>query len=288
MKKSIPIVLIAIIAVTALFFVLSIPEKESNDHPYKDTPYAESIDAALAFLKARAQSNEAEWQVYAILDFLQRRFDLPPQYRFQSMISVENWSRDDEETKYYFKKLLDKNATFSCEEIKALKGAGQIEDYYYYMLSALHCNSCDIQEGFYEDLLAFLSWDQEEYGNPGYATTHAIIAFQWLQEQGCEDAHIHMDTQREHFASVLTSIIEREQSGTDLAFEAMAFLCYIGAKDRMRPNWLETMRNHQLLSGGWAWDAGKAPAGHPTILALWTLLEAAVPDNPQKPWTLKP
>lgn len=286
MKKTILLLILVLLLVAVAIVVGAMPEKDHR--PYKDSPYAASIDAGLAFLEKRAASDEREWQVYAILDFLQRRFQLSPRYRFDALIPVEDWTGDEAEAAHYFRRLLHPDATLDCKAIDALAGQGQIEEFYFYMLHALYCKSCTFRDDFYENLYAFYKGETRESGSPGYAETHAIVSFMWLHELGCEDDQLNLESLRDEFAQVLFFIVEGEQAGTDLAFEAMAFLSYIGAGDRMRPNWLETMTNHQLLSGGWPWDPGKPAAGHPTVLALWALLEAALPDQPQIPWIALP
>ena len=64
-------------------------EATAPGRPYAGGPNAAAIDAALGFLLRHEEQERPSWQVYALLDYLQRRFGLDEKYRIENAFPRE-------------------------------------------------------------------------------------------------------------------------------------------------------------------------------------------------------
>jgi len=112
----------------------------------------------------------------------------------------------------------------------------------------------------------------------GYALTHAALALIWLRENGCRvvEADFEKRVIRETAA-----LVRADAAVSDLELEAAAMVARLGEARLLPHRFLEEVIAAQHEDGGWAEDSGKAgPADwHPTLLALWLLLEIEQPGG---------
>ena len=245
--------------------------------PYADCPHARVIDAALGFLSRPEQQERTGWQVYALLDYLQRRFRLDKRYSMEQVYPLEIWSEDDVKMAARFGRLVD--PSFVIETSALAKDADWLSNL---MMRSLYCEIFPADDGFLEEMVERYEEDQAR-PKPGYVTTHIILCVLWLRERGCVDFN-NPALPTVSFADALEQIVSRERGETDLAFEAMMLLYYLGEGARVWDKWIETMAGLQRPSGAWGYDLSRPDDGHPTVLALWVLLEHALPDASKCPW----
>lgn len=246
--------------------------------PYANSPDAAAIDAALAYLLRHAEQERPSWQVYALLDYLQRRFGLDEKYRIETAFSREVWPEYDLEMAALFGRLTD-NA-FLADTARFPKEPADLNRF---LAGALYCDQYPVGAAFIQQLLALYRADRARPA-PGYIATHVILACQWLRELGCDRAFPELDAERSGFADLLETIVNRENAETDIAFEAMMLLYYLGEGGRVWGAWVDTLRRLQRPSGAWGYRPEDADHGHPTVLALWVLLEQALPGAEKETW----
>jgi hypothetical protein len=117
-----------------------------------------------------------------------------------------------------------------------------------------------------------------------FGVTHAAMASELARENGCVSAE-QLSGVRARMVKELEAIAEKNGDDQDLLFEAVAMLDYLGERARVKPEWVERVIAAQLPNGGFALLRGtKASHDHPSVLALWVLLEAAHPDAAPMAW----
>lgn len=247
--------------------------------PYAASPRAGAIDAALGFLSRPEQQQRPSWQTYALLDYLQRRFGLDQRYSMEQAYPREAWSADDVKMAARFGRLVDPE--FVIETPALAKDADWLTNF---MVRSLYCDIVPADDAFLQEMADQYARDQAR-PEPGYVTTHVVLCAQWLRERECADRAA-VEAKIPRFAEALEGIASRERGETDLAFEAMMLLYYTGQGVRIWDKWIDTMAGLQRPSGAWGYDLSRPDDGHPTVMALWVLLEQALPGAPKCAWTV--
>jgi len=218
-----------------------------------------------------------------ILDSVRRRFELtavPPQTA--NVDAVQQQARDSgsvmrtgdklADMLAVFRRLMDPSATVTAADIEGLRmPIDQVTG------MAIHCQRIPLPADYLMTL-------DEMVQMGGYAMTHAIIASQWLIENGCVPAAT-MDERRQRHVDALVRQIEKEEGLlTDRRVEALATLFYIGGGDHARQEWLDFVLQRQLADGQWPGYANQpqTPNAHTTLMALWLLLEARSEGRPSR------
>ncbi len=261
-----------------------------DPRPYADSPLAPHIDRALWFmLNDRAA---ARWTHIAILDFLRRRFGLHDRYSaaVQLVPDLGVTITPVEQERYY--RLTEPGFRYQGTIPDRLD---TMDDF---MTAALYCDVMPIPQDTIAQMLAKLrEVDALPHGTRmgpfkmlvDYFYPHLALALQWMLEKQCVPDPTGLKDLREGLVRSLEGLIAREGPDTDLGIEAMAMLCYLRMPGRVKPAWVERMLAAQLPDGGWAnaYDLN-APElvsnGHTTVLALWVMLETAVPRINDVPW----
>ena len=247
---------------------------EKSLAPYAASPHAAAIDAGLKFLIDGGDRGPARWDQYALLDFLRRRFGLDACYAFSKTFAGKNIIEDDAAEAKLLGRMTDPSYRAPRELVE-----GEQQAIMRFMGFAMYCDVYPMPKEEVDKMFAFY-----DKGFGGYVATHVILACQWMKELGCDGTYPAIAAHAPLFADTLCGIVEKENAQTDVAFEAMAFLYYIGAGDRVRKGWVDNMLSVQRPDGAWAY-APEGPAhGHPTLLALWVLLEGAVSGPVHPRW----
>jgi len=246
--------------------------------PYAGSPNAAAIDAALGFLLRHEKQERPSWQVYALLDYLQRRFGLDEKYRIENAFPREVWPEYDLEMAALFGRLADN--TFRGDVALLPREPADLNRF---LAGSLYCDQHPVDAAFIQQLLDLYEADCARPA-PGYIATHVILACQWLRELGCDQGFPELETQWSGFPGLLETIINRENAETDLAFEAIMLLYYMGEGDRVWDAWVDIVRRLQRPTGAWGYRPEDADHGHPTVLALWVLLEQALPGAEKDAW----
>jgi hypothetical protein len=144
------------------------------------------------------------------------------------------------------------------------------------LVSALYCDRLGLPDSFAEALGRAVS-------QGGYAATHALLAWYWVQENGCELAVPDGFVDR-MYATVATVIGEDPTSVNDIKLEAGAFLCLVRQSARVDLGFVRRVIAYQNADGGWGTPAEGAgnpdeSSWHSTILALMILLHVRFPDR---------
>lgn len=115
-----------------------------------------------------------------------------------------------------------------------------------------------------------------EIGHGAYRLTHAALQIESVEANGCwRDAEELRGIKKRAIAAIADEIAAHfPDPRTDLFNESVAILYYLGAIDRVRPEFVNRVLETQRADGGWAVAEGRPePDNHSTILALWALFE---------------
>jgi hypothetical protein len=144
------------------------------------------------------------------------------------------------------------------------------------LVSALYCDRLGLPESF-PDVLA------RAVNQGRYAATHALLAWVWIQENGCQltvPAGFFEDMCR----AVAKIIDEDPTSVNDIKLEAGAFLCLAHQVHRVDLGFVRRVIAFRNADGGWgrpvegAGNEGES-SWHSTILALMILLHVRFPRD---------
>ena len=115
----------------------------------------------------------------------------------------------------------------------------------------------------------------------GYALTHALLAWTWIQDNRCKLA-LPEGFAEGMYRAVVAILEEQPTMVNDLKLEAAAFLCLARQGARVAPGFVQHVVSIQNFDGGWGKlddaDPAKPPESswHSTILALLLLLHVEV------------
>jgi hypothetical protein len=142
------------------------------------------------------------------------------------------------------------------------------------LVSALYCDRLGLPESFAGALARAVSQGR-------YAATHALLAWVWIQENGCQLA-VPAGFFEDMCHAVARIIDEDPTSVNDIKLEAAAFLCLAHQVHRVDLGFVKRVIAFRNEDGGWGRPV--EGAGHPgesswhsTILALMILLHVRFP-----------
>ena len=142
------------------------------------------------------------------------------------------------------------------------------------LVSALYCDRLGLPESFAEVLSRAVSQGR-------YAATHALLAWIWVQENGCQLA-VPAGFLEEMYGTVAAIIDEDPTSVNDIKLEAAAFLCLAHQVHRVDLGFVRRVIAFRNEDGGWGRPVEGAgnpheSSWHSTILALMILLHVRFP-----------
>lgn len=199
-----------------------------------------------------------------LLDYLQRRFELPDEFSFnRSFIRIPT-SQDIKSLEIYGRIINYKGVEWKKPE--------QAENYIWLELKALFV---DRQEDC-PDKVTLIRQIKEQSQRGGYETTHSALALGWFVERGCLSGNDN-DVQQlmNEITHQLYSITLSISFPSDLKMEAMAFICYLGKKKNINHDEVYQLFSFQRDDG--AFSGTRTPSEgvnvHTTLLMLWLASE---------------
>jgi hypothetical protein len=142
------------------------------------------------------------------------------------------------------------------------------------LATALYCDRLGLPESFADVLARAVSQGR-------YAATHALLAWVWIQENGCTLA-VPTGFFENMCRAVATIIDEDPTSVNDIKLEAAAFLCLAHQVHRVDLGFVQRVIAVRNADGGWGVPVEAAghqgeSSWHSTILALMILLHVRFP-----------
>jgi len=225
------------------------------------TNYSISVVNAIKFFE---QSQEPEAMLW--LDVMHRRFGIEEfANSLQRFDQLLYWHSAQSSVTRLFRRIADYNNPIHAEDLKKVKNDLDI-----ITLPALYCDRLDLPS----DYLVVL---EEGISQGGYQLTHVLLAWIWIQENGCElelpDGFI------EDMYHANAALINTDPIVTDLELEAAAFLCLAGQSELIDDSFIERVIANQNIDGGW----GSGKRWHTTILGLLFLLHVESPSDTYPP-----
>jgi hypothetical protein len=144
------------------------------------------------------------------------------------------------------------------------------------LVSALYCDRLGLPESFAEALDRAVS-------QGGYAATHALLAWTWIQENRYP-LNVSDDFVEKLYATVAGIISEDPTSVNDIKLEAGAFLCLARQVHRIDLHFVQRVIAFRNADGGWGRPVEGAgnpdeSSWHSTILALMIILHVRFEDS---------
>lgn len=243
-----------------------------------DTALDAAIDGAVGWLE-RAMEDAWAADAAALIAYLARVFDEPRLRALaQSALARADAAvaaRQGLTRPFY--RLIDPGARASADEVRGVVGlTGSVT------AQALHCDRLPLAPDFWPALQRLAS-------GGGYASTHAVLASVWLQENGCEVDARRLAVSRDEAVRNLVELLDGATAPTDLRAEALAMLNYAGQPALAGARHVAALLDVQRDDGGWALAVDRdASHPHTTALALWVLLEARHPQRTRAPMISRP
>ncbi len=246
-----------------LFFAYPFyPLAHSENKPLQRLELEKSRDKILNYIR----KNKTHFRVedLILLDYIQRRFDLPDEFSFnRSFIRIPT-PQDIKSLETYGRLVNYKGIEW--------KKPKQAESYIWLELKALFV---DKQEDCM-DKITLIRQIKEQSKRGGYETTHSALALAWFIEQRCLSISDN-DVQQliNEITHQLHSLTFSIPFPSDLKVEAMAFICYLGKKKIINPDEIYRLFSFQRDDGAFS-GTGIPSDGvnvHTTLLILWLALE---------------
>lgn len=205
-----------------------------------------------------------------LLDFIQRRFNLPKEFRFEESFTRIPTDEDLQALRIYGRLVGYKNITYKKPE--------KAEPFTWNVINAIFVED----EKDCPDKRSIISRLKTQLIGKGYEITHTALAFGLYVESRCLDKS---DPEVKELLGEICLALQHLsiaiKEPTDLKFESLCFLCYLGCKDMVDPNEVDKILEYQRDDG--AYSSSLNPHSginvHTTLLALWLICEFTSPHQ---------
>jgi hypothetical protein len=171
-----------------------------------------------------------------------------------------------------FRRIADYDNTLQAGDLAAVW-----KDYDQVTVPALYCDRFGLPENYPEFLELAVTLG-------GYWVSHVLLAWIWIQENGCEFPLPEGFIEDLYLANA--ALIDDDPVVTDLEFEAAAFLYLAGQGTLVDDAFVERVIAVQNDNGGWSYSSdmpGSVPNWHVSILGLMILLHVEYPADSYPP-----
>ena len=271
-KRLLSILIISVVVLFATCF--SSYSMICQDSLLATTSVDSSINKSISYFK-----NHEDVDISTMFNyhFLARKFDIsdlfPTELIYEKLNSGGNMMIYDNALLY---RLIDKSFTVSKEDLEKQLTSTTRE----VQLRSVYCDLYPIDKN------KMLKALYAEADKGDYALTHALLSLQWMKENNCFK-HDEVTQLEKYIVEKQMELLNDHQAMDDLTIEAIAFLLYCNYHNLIKANWLDKVIVLQQDDGGWKWNSSELnTATHPSILALWALLEWREPGR-NIPWIEK-
>jgi hypothetical protein len=264
MKLSKRRALLLAFCITALCSLLVVVPLLKQPEPDLETAIAKAID----FLEDKREPYALLW-----LDVIYRRFGIT---EFANSLQLYDQVLTEQPEQLsllrVFRRIADYDNPLQTEDLKAVSLPSDI-----IIVHALYCNRTERGLPVYYPKML-----DREAGEGGYHLTHVLLAWIWVQENGCELAL--PDGFIDEVYSANAEIINSDPTTVDdLKLEAAAFLYLAGQGDLVDDSFIERVIASQNGDGSWGHPSNDQEAEylhwHSTILGLMLLLHVEFPAD---------
>lgn len=199
-----------------------------------------------------------------LLDYLQRRFNLSDEFSFQKSFTRFPTPQDKKSLEIYGRLVNYKGIRW--------KKPAKAESFIWLELKALFVEK---QEDC-PDKKELIMQLNKQANERGYACTHSALALGWFIEQGCL---LREDKEVQQLQNLIIQRLLSESNTirfpSDIKVESLAFICYLGGKEKINPKEILNILHYQREDG--AFSGTMSPADginvHTTLLVFWLTFE---------------
>jgi hypothetical protein len=227
---------------------------------------------AINFLEDRNEPYALLW-----LDVIYRRFGITEfAEALQRYDQILTEHPEEESLLRVFRRIADYNNPLQTEDLKAVTLSSDI-----IIVHALYCDrpECELPIDYPRML-------DREAGKGGYYLTHVLLAWIWVQENGCE-LELPDESIDELYRANAAIIDNDPKTVNDLKLEAAAFLYLAGQGNLVDDYFVERVIASQNGDGSWGSSSNEDEAEylhwHSTILGLLLLLHVESPADSYPP-----
>lgn len=224
------------------------------------TNYSIPVANAIKFFAYSEQPEAMLW-----LDVMHRRFGIGEFSNSLQRFDYLLWHSSQSTVLNLFRRIADYNCLISEVDLISVKNELDL-----ITIPALYCDRMELSPNYVNTF-------KEGVSSGGYPLTHALLAWIWIQENGCNlnlpDGFI------EDMYQANAALINTDSVVTDLELEAAAFLYLAGQGDLVDDAFLDCVLESQCDDGGW--ESGMR--WHTTILGLLYLLHVEFPSDSYPP-----
>jgi hypothetical protein len=106
------------------------------------------------------------------------------------------------------------------------------------------------------------------------AITHCALVIKWVTALGMKYKIENIEKIEDTYIKYSLEYLNNNPVWTDTGMEAILTLFLLNRKDLVKKKWIKEVITQQKLDGGWFYDDNSNTTNqHPTLLALWILLE---------------
>jgi hypothetical protein len=207
------------------------------------------------------------------LDVIYRRFGVlefaDALERYDQLLG--GYPKETQSQFHIFRRIADRDNVFQTTDLTA--ASSELDSF---TIPALYCDQFGLPEDYSEILVS-----AADLG--GYHLTHVLLAWIWIQENGCELVLPDGFIEDVYFANA--ALVNDDHVVNDIELEAAAFLYLAGHGTLVDSSFIEQVVTSQNKDGGWAFsgEGKRVSHAHSTILGLLLLLHVEFPSDSYPP-----
>jgi hypothetical protein len=228
-------------------------------------PGAAALERGLSYLRA----NRSDLSALVVLDYLQRRYALARDYRFEAMYAGP---RDDERLRLWGR-IIGSDPRVDEDMLPPLTSSAGIEPL---VMHALYCDRIRLPDDYGSNLRRFIA-------RGGYDLTHAVLALKLVRDNDCAlqrvaSAELEEEARRALRMLIGQAALDPRYEELDTRYEALAVLQDFLDDGTVDGEQFARLLNEQQSDGGWRPQSDQPSRPHPTVLAVWALLARSRPS----------
>lgn len=197
----------------------------------------------------------------------------PKYFKHDTLDLLQNYKPvyDDDISIYpYYNRLIDKNFSVNKDSLRHYLDTHYDIDMAMMWAIYADMNTFDYKINAVNRVLESYSYDSTQIR----AITHCALVIKWVTALGMKYKIENIEKIEDTYIKYSLEYLNNNPVWTDTGMEAILTLFLLNRKDLVKKKWIKEVITQQKLDGGWFYDDNSNTTNqHPTLLALWILLE---------------